>query len=76
MSIYTCQICGKETINNRKLSKHLDHKLSIVDGFYFKIDPKIMASIYNLEMLSSKDNHNKRSKSSITKEELLNNYGI
>lgn len=50
---------------------HLDHKFSIYDGFKNNINPNIIASKENLEILTSNDNLKKGSKSSITLEELL-----
>lgn len=50
---------------------HLDHKFSIKEGFEEKIPPEIIGSLKNLEMIPGKQNCSKRSKCSITKEELL-----
>lgn len=51
---------------------HLDHKLSITDGFNNGILPYIIANINNLEMLPYKENCSKGVKSSITILELYN----
>lgn len=40
-------------------TNHLDHKFSIVEGFLKNIDPKIIASKENLQMLSSTENISK-----------------
>lgn len=53
---------------------HLDHKYSIYQGFVDDIDPKIIGSIYNLEMLPFDKNISKGCKCSITKEELISEY--
>lgn len=50
---------------------HLDHKYSLFEGFKNGVAPEIIASVGNLEMLSSEDNLRKHSKCSITLEELL-----
>lgn len=50
---------------------HLDHKFSISEGFKSKIDPKIIASLGNLEIMNSKDNMSKGGKCSLTVENLL-----
>lgn len=51
---------------------HLDHKYSILEGFKNKIEPEIIASLKNLIFIPWKDNVMKRTKCSITKEELIN----
>jgi hypothetical protein len=53
---------------------HLDHKYSIYQGFLDKIDPKIISSINNLEVLSEYENCSKGISCSITKEELISEY--
>lgn len=50
---------------------HLDHRFSIKEGFTENIPPEIIGSLKNLEMIPGKQNCSKRSKCSITKEELL-----
>lgn len=56
-------------------SYSLDHKFSIAKGFKERIDPKIMGSIYNLEFIPAKENDSKKTRCSITKEELRKLYG-
>lgn len=51
-----------------------DHIYSIVDGFKNNIDPRIIGSHVNLQMLPWKDNISKYSNSWITKEELKRRY--
>jgi len=51
---------------------HLDHKYSITEGFKNNIKPEIIASLNNLVFIPWKDNVMKRTKCSITKEELIN----
>jgi len=60
--------------NLRGVDYHLDHKYSIFEGYLNNIDPDIIASIYNLEILNASDNCSKNIKCSITKEDLINNY--
>lgn len=55
-------------------SYSLDHKLSIKQGFKDGIDPKIVGSINNLEFIPSNKNSIKNTKSSISKEFLLEKY--
>lgn len=57
-----------ETRNNQN---HIDHMLSIKDGFLQKIPAWCIAHIVNLRMLSHADNIAKGSKSVITEEELM-----
>jgi transposase len=51
-------------------SYHLDHKYSIVEGFKNGIEPHIIGSIKNLEFIPWQENIKKRTKCSITLEEL------
>jgi hypothetical protein len=53
---------------------HLDHKVSIFEGFKNNIDYKIIASPYNLQMLSAKDNLNKGTMSSKKINNLIEEY--
>ena len=50
---------------------HLDHKYSILEGFKNNIKPEIIASLDNLVFIPWRDNVVKRTKCSITKEELI-----
>lgn len=50
----------------RDSQNHLDHKLSILEGFIQCVDPLLIGSIHNLQMLSGKANRKKSYKSSIT----------
>jgi hypothetical protein len=50
---------------------HLDHKLSIVDGFNAGISEGIMSSWQNLTILPANQNRSKSSKSSISVDELV-----
>lgn len=52
----------------------LDHKFSVLEGYKQNIDPEIISSYVNLEMLSVYDNASKQDKCSITKEQLLEMY--
>lgn len=67
---------NKETINpkNLKIGRgeyHIDHKYSLYEGFKNNVDPKIMSSIENLEIISEHENCSKQSKCSITLDELI-----
>lgn len=53
---------------------HLDHKYSIIRGYYDSVPPEVIGSIFNLELLTESDNLKKNSKCSITKELLLEQY--
>jgi transposase len=51
---------------------HLDHKFSIIEGFKQGIEPKIIGGINNLEFIPWEENLKKRTKCSITINELIN----
>ena len=53
---------------------HLDHKYSIIRGYYDGIPPEIIGSKFNLEILLESENLKKNSKCSITRDQLLENY--
>lgn len=55
-------------------SYSLDHKFSVKQGFNNGINPEIIGSINNLEFIPSNQNSTKNTKSSITKEFLLEKY--
>jgi len=57
-----------------KFDYNIDHKFSISEGFKNGITPKIIASVYNLEMLTRSENLSKGSKCSIKLENLLENF--
>lgn len=50
---------------------HLDHKLSIFEAFSHHILPSIVGSKFNLELITSEQNHKKQRHSSTTIKELL-----
>ncbi len=52
---------------------HLDHKFSVVEGFKNGVKPAIIGNIKNLQFIPWRDNLKKRTKCSITIEELINN---
>lgn len=52
---------------------HLDHKYSICEGFKNNIDIEVIASMNNLEFIPWEKNLIKKTKCSISKEELINN---
>jgi len=73
----------RQTVNkfSNKISKlklrgneegyELDHKYSIYEGFLNDIDPKIISHYKNLQIISKKENRQKKFNSSITLNELL-----
>jgi len=66
----------KEFINpkNLKIKRgfyHLDHKFSISQGYKHNVDPKIISSKENLEVISEKDNLTKNKNCSIELHELI-----
>lgn len=61
-----------EQFRNRQ--NHLDHILSIVDGFRQHVPPEIMGSRCNLRIISGQFNRRKSYKSEITVAELLERY--
>lgn len=63
-----------ENIELRSMDYHLDHKYSIKMGFINDIDPKIIGSVVNIEIIPAKINASKQEKCSITKPQLLKNY--
>jgi hypothetical protein len=56
---------------NNKDVYHLDHKVSVYEGFKNNIPPYIIGNISNLEMIPAEKNLRKGRKSSITIDELL-----
>jgi hypothetical protein len=64
-----------ESVNKKNLSRnkqnHLDHRFSVSQGFLNHVDPVIIGSPGNLELLSSRANHAKRDKCSITIDEAV-----
>ena len=63
-----------ENLDLRSKDFQLDHKYSIKMGFLDEIDPKIIGSLVNLEILPAKLNLSKRANCSITKKQLLKSY--
>lgn len=65
-------------INNSNIPRsrdwQLDHRYSVSQGFIDRIDPVIISSPYNLQMLSFRQNNSKNYKCGISKEELLKQY--
>ena len=61
-----------EQKRNRK--NHLDHILSIVEGYQNNIPPEVVGSIHNLRIISGTDNQKKSYRSDITVKELLEKY--
>lgn len=51
--------------NLRSPEYHLDHKYSVISGFHNNIDPEIIASKFNLEMLTRSRNSKKSGKCSL-----------
>lgn len=63
-----------ENLEFRSMNYHLDHKYSIKMGFLNDIDPKIIGSVVNFEIVPAKINLTKKAKCTITKKQLLKNY--
>jgi hypothetical protein len=61
----------KRGISGKIGAHHLDHKYSILEGFKNNINPEIIASLNNLVFIPWEENVTKRTKCSITKEELI-----
>jgi hypothetical protein len=53
---------------------HLDHKYSVLRGFYDGVPPEVLGSAANLEIIPASDNVKKSAKCSITLEELMESY--
>jgi hypothetical protein len=66
----------KQFLSEQKRDRHnhLDHVLSIVEGFKNKVLPEIMGSIHNLRIIPSQANRHKSYRSDITVEQLLERY--
>lgn len=58
----------------RDRHNHLDHILSIIEGFVQNIPPEIMGSIHNLRIISGKKNRQKSYRSELTANELIERY--
>jgi hypothetical protein len=58
----------------RDRHNHLDHVLSIVEGFSNNVPPEVMGSIHNLQMLDGQMNRSKSYRSEISPAELLERY--
>ena len=69
-----------DPLNLRSKDYHIDHRYSIIQGFFEKIEEYIISSPFNLEIKTSKENLSKQGKCDISIEELLekikNNYEI
>ncbi len=72
-----------DTLNNIHLrgvmgkdvdAHHIDHKVSIYDGFMNDVPPEIIGHICNLECIPGHDNIKKGNTSSMTIEQLYENY--
>ena len=58
----------------RDRHNHLDHVLSIVEGFRNNVSPEVMGSIHNLRILDGQMNRSKSYCSEISPAELLERY--
>jgi hypothetical protein len=58
----------------RDRHNHLDHVLSIVDGFYNNVPPEVMGSVHNLRVIDGQANRHKSYRSELTVTELLDRY--
>jgi len=66
----------KDIINPENLKRsthyyHLDHKLSVYEGYLYNIPASIISSVWNLQMLPARDNCKKSLHSNITIHQLL-----
>ena len=57
-----------------KNAYHIDHMLSVYEGFHRNIPPYIIGSIHNLKVIPWRENISKSSSSSISEEELFNRF--
>lgn len=69
--IHTLLNYDKRGLSGVKGKYHLDHKYSILEGFINKISPDIIGNIRNLEFIPWEENLKKRTKNSITINELI-----
>lgn len=60
--------------NKRSPNYHLDHKFSVIRGFQTQVPPEVIASVYNLEILTATQNSSKSGKCSINIETLTEMY--
>ena len=58
----------------RDRHNHLDHILSIVDGFKNNVSPEVVGSVHNLRVISGQANRYKSYHSEITVKQLLERY--
>jgi len=58
----------------RDRQNHLDHILSIVEGFRYQVPPEIVGSIHNIRIIAGQSNRHKSYRSEITVSELLEKY--
>ena len=68
------KIINPNNFKRERFGYHLDHKFSKLEGYRQNIPPYIIGSPANLELLWWKKNNAKRTKCSITKEELFGSY--
>ena len=69
--IYKLSNYGKRGVSGVNGNYHLDHKYSILEGYKNKISPEIIGNIKNLEFIPWEENIKKRTKNSITINELI-----
>ena len=58
----------------RDRHNHLDHILSIIEGFHNHVPPEVMGNICNLRLIDGKLNQRKSYRSEISPIELLERY--
>lgn len=61
---------------NAPAGYHVDHKISVLDGFKQEIPAYLIASKENLQVISSIENLKKGSSSSLTRDELYRELGL
>ena len=67
----TLQLNNLDNIESRGIDFHLDHMVSKCYGFNNNIEPKTIASIHNLKIVTATENSSKQKKCSQTIEELF-----
>lgn len=67
-------LINPENLKRSLYDYHLDHIYSMIDGFDNNIDVEIIGSVPNLRMVTSKYNLNKKGRSDMSKEVLIEKY--
>jgi hypothetical protein len=70
------QIINPMSLPRGRKKYNLDHKYSVYDGFINGIQPEIISSVNNLQILPEHENISKHKNSCITLQELLEGYNV